>query len=407
MIEAAHPVLLHSKRIGTLLQRGDVARFVFAEGYWEDSNRYVLGLAFENNPRNSPQAALRLPPWFSNLLPEGRLREFIAHDQGVKVTRELQLLLRIGHDLPGAVEVLPAASDEYFDPDVLSKSTATSAAIQSAESPWKFSLAGVGLKMSLLKQGDRLTIPATNSVGDWIAKFPDAVYPQVPANELATMQLARRVGIEVPEIALVHRDELPNMPSVVWPNGETYAFTIARFDRGPDKQRIHIEDFAQVRGFYDSRKYEGTFETVAALAYRNRDLPALHEFVRRLTFNLLVGNGDSHLKNWSLIYPDGRIPTLSPVYDLVSTGPYASAHAPDDFGLAFGGTKLPERIGRRDFQRLQRKLDVASADVIDIVDETLEAFSASWEDGARETYPPFIAQWIDAHLPSVQKQLSR
>ena len=62
MIEAAHPVLLHSKRIGTLLQRGDVARFVFAEGYWEDANRHVLGLAFENNPRNSPQAALRLPP---------------------------------------------------------------------------------------------------------------------------------------------------------------------------------------------------------------------------------------------------------------------------------------------------------------------------------------------------------
>lgn len=406
MIEAAHPVLLHSKRIGTLLQRGDVARFVFAEGYWEDANRHVLGLAFENNPRNSPQAALRLPPWFSNLLPEGRLREFIARDQGVKVTRELQLLLRIGHDLPGAVEVLPAASDEYFDPEVLSKTTAPSTAIQGAGSPWKFSLAGVGLKMSLLKQGDRLTIPGTNSVGDWIAKFPDAVYPQVPANELATMQLARHVGIEVPEIALVHRDELPHMPDIVWPNGETYAFTIARFDRGPDKRRIHIEDFAQVRGFYDSSKYEGKFETVAALAYRQRDSTALREFVRRLTFNLLVGNGDAHLKNWSLIYPDGRIPTLSPAYDLVSTGPYASAQAPDDFGLEFGGTKIPERIRRTNFQRLQRKLDVTSGDVMDIVDETLETFSTIWKNGGRETYPPFIAKWIDTHLSNVQRQLS-
>lgn len=71
------------------------------------------------------------------------------------------------------------------------------------------------------------------------------------------------------------------------------------------------------------------------------------------------------------------------------------------------GHQTPERIKRRDFQRLQGKLDVAAADVIDIVDNTIEAFSASWRDGARETYPPFIAQWIDTHLTHVQKQLSR
>ena len=35
------------------------------------------------------------------------------------------------------------------------------------------------------------------------------------------------------------------------------------------------------------------------------------EFVRRLVFNALIGNGDAHLKNWSLIYPDGRTTTVS------------------------------------------------------------------------------------------------
>ncbi|MCS4256017.1 hypothetical protein M2405_004320 [Rhodococcus erythropolis] len=103
---------------------------------------------------------------------------------------------------------------------------------------------------------------------------------------------------------------------------------------------------------------------------------------------------------------DGRIPTLSPAYDLVSTGPYASAQAPDDFGLEFGGTKIPERIRRTNFQRLQRKLDVTSGDVTDIVDETLETFSTIWKNGGRETYPPFIAKWIDTHLSNVQRQLS-
>lgn len=405
MIEAAHPVLLQKTRIGTLLQRGDVARFIFSDEYWEDPNRQVLGLWFEDNPRVSPKAALRLPPWFSNLLPEGRLREFIARDQGVKVTRELQLLLRIGHDLPGAVVVLPAAADEYFDPAVLSGTPTAPRSDANSVSPWKFSLAGVGLKMSLLKQGDRLTIPATDRVGDWIVKFPDPVYVQVPANEFATMQLARTIGITVPDIGLVHRDDLPILPDAVWPNGETHAFIISRFDRGPGGRRIHIEDFAQVRGFYDDGKYNGSFETVAALAYRQRDTAALREFVRRLTYNLIIGNGDAHLKNWSLIYHDGRVPTLSPAYDLVSTGPYASTYTPDDLGLSFGGSKLPIRVGRSDFRRLQHKLGVGRADVLDVVDETMDRFLSAWQNGARETYPTFIAEWIDACIPGVQARL--
>ncbi len=260
--------------------------------------------------------------------------------------------------------------------------------------------------MSLHKQNDRLTIPGTNTDGDWIVKFPDPGYPQLPSNEFATMELARRVGIEVPELSLVHRDELPPLRDSIWPNGETYAFAIARFDRGPGGQRIHIEDFAQVRGFYDNQKFDGKFETVAGLVYRKHDLPALREFVRRLTFNLLVCNGDAHLKNWSLIYRDGRIPTLSPAYDLVSTGPYADEYGTDEFALSLANEKSLKRIKRSAFDRLQGKLGVGKADVLDIVDETVEHFVTAWKDGGRETYPPFITDWMDAHLPGALERLT-
>lgn len=345
MIEAVHAVLLQGNRIGSILQRGDVARFVFDPGYWDDPNRNVLGLWFEDDPRRSSKAALRLPPWFSNLLPEGTLREWIARDQGVSADRELQLLLRIGRDLPGAAEVV--ASDAVFDPDLLEEPNATTTPARDRNPRWKFSLAGVGLKFSLLKQNERLTIPASGELGDWIVKLPDARYPESPTNEFATMTLARAVGIDVPDVVLVHRDELPALPARAWPSSEELAFAIARFDRAPDGQRIHIEDLAQVRGFYDNAKYTGSFETVGALIYRNRDVDSLREFVRRLTFNVLIGNGDAHLKNWSLIYPDGRVPTLSPAYDLVSTAPYASPDEPDDFGLSFGGTKWSRSLVRR------------------------------------------------------------
>lgn len=405
MIEASHAVVLHDRRIGSILQRGDVARFVFAEGYWDDPGRDVLGLWFEDDPRRSPKAASRLPPWFSNLLPEGPLRDWIARDQGVSAQRELQLLLRIGGDLPGAVQVIPAETDGPFDPSLLADSQLVSATLKPEENRWKFSLAGVGLKFSMTKKNQRLTMPASGALGDWIVKMPDPIHRDVPANEFATMSLARSVGITTPEISLVHRDELPALPEDAWPNDEDTAYAVERFDRGIDGERIHIEDLAQVRGFYDTNKYDGNFETVGALIYRGRDTPALREFVRRLTFNLLIGNGDAHLKNWSLIYRDRRIPTISPAYDLVSTGPYASTAFPDDFGLKFGGTKVLDRIGRDPFRQLQERLAVDHSNVLGVVDETAERFATAWQGGAGEAFPPFVAEWIEARRRRLVEKL--
>ena len=71
-------VYLHNKLVGRLHRRDDVTRFVFDEGYWNDPNRAVLGLRFEEDPHARHRRNMRLPPWFSNLLPEGRLREWIA-----------------------------------------------------------------------------------------------------------------------------------------------------------------------------------------------------------------------------------------------------------------------------------------------------------------------------------------
>ena len=45
---------------------------------------------------------------------------------------------------------------------------------------------------------------------------------------------------------------------------------------------------------------------------------------RRLVFNVLMGNGDAHIKNWSLIYDNPLRPRLAPAYDLVSTVAYTT-----------------------------------------------------------------------------------
>ena len=59
---------------------------------------------------------MRLLPFFSNLLPEGHLRDYLAGRAGVKPAREFFLIRVLGQDLPGAVTVRPA-DDEAWLPD--------------------------------------------------------------------------------------------------------------------------------------------------------------------------------------------------------------------------------------------------------------------------------------------------
>jgi serine/threonine-protein kinase HipA len=383
--ESYYAVLLHGRRIGTLCQRGDHTRFVMSDQYVEDPERPVLGLRFEENPRAPYASSLRLPKWFSNLLPEGPLREWIADARGVSLDREMELLAQVGRDLPGAVQVLPTEGphdDRSWQDFVDSGASRYESA--GGMSPWRFSLAGVALKFSMLAQGDRLTVPAAGEVGDWLVKFPDHRHADVPRNEFVIMSLAKSIGMDVPDVRLIHRDALDGLPSRMWPNSEEWAYAVKRFDRVSNARgsRVHIEDFAQVRDKYPQDKYQSTFETIASISYRGQDLDSLREAARRIAFLVTIGNGDAHLKNWSLIYLNDRTPSLSPMYDMVSTIPYAPDGEMEDLGLKFGGSKRFEAVALRDFARLEFALDrrfgTSDAHLSSVAEETVRAVQALW-----------------------------
>lgn len=169
--EHRYGVWLRELRVGTLIQRGDHTRFALTEEYLADPHRPVLGLIFEQDLRARHAAALRLPPWFSNLLPEGRLREWIAAERHVSAQREMELLAQVGHDLPGAVRIRSVEPSEAVE-EVFAITDLPPAPPSKRES-WRFSLAGVALKFSMLLRHDRLTLPATGVGGDWIVKLPD------------------------------------------------------------------------------------------------------------------------------------------------------------------------------------------------------------------------------------------
>ncbi|WFE32934.1 HipA domain-containing protein [Micromonospora sp. WMMD975] len=405
--EARFSLWLYDERIGSLCRRGDYSWLELSEEYRSNPERPVLGLIFEENLEARHASALRLPAWFSNLLPEGPLRDWVARDRGVSSDREIELIAQVGHDLPGAVRVL--TTDESLSGDWLPPSEDPESRNESPEARrWRFSLAGVALKFSLLARGDRLTIPAAGEQGDWIVKFPDPQFSQVPRNEFWMMTLAGIAGIEVPEVRLVHRDEIVDVPSRVWTGSEEWAYAVRRFDRTEQRGLIHIEDLAQVKNVYPNEKYLGNYETVGSYSYRGHDIEGLRQFALRLAFSILISNGDAHLKNWSLIYRDRRRPSLSPAYDLVATSPYRD-DGPEDMGLKFGGSHRFDTVTLRRFERLEQKLHAEGAYLADCVFELIRRVQDAWPRVEAELadYPLLtheIGSSIKRHSQTIMRQ---
>jgi serine/threonine-protein kinase HipA len=191
------------------------------------------------------------------------------------------------------------------------------------------------------------------------------------------MEWAREAGFDVPEMYLDDASGVVGPPAR-WLEPETKVLTIRRFDRLGGR-RIHQEDFAQVVGAPPHLKYDNvTYEAMAILVRNILDEEACDEFVRRLALMIACGNNDGHLKNWSLLYPDGIRAAWSPIYDQVSTVGWPQ---PDRrLALKLSGIKDFGRIDREAFARFAGKAALNPERVLIILDETLVSLRDAWAE---------------------------
>lgn len=395
-------VELYGETIGTLTRvSGDRSLFAFNDDYISDPGRPTLGLAFKDEfgelRTDIRPVQKKVMPFFSNLLPEGHLRKYLAEQAGVNPEREFYLLWALGQDLPGAVTVRPADGDAW-PPNTKGDADANQA--KSKPNMLRFSLAGVQLKFSAVESASGgPTIPASGIGGDWIVKLPSREYAGVPENEFSMMSLARMLGMNVPKIDLIDIGSVEGLPDGTERFGKKL-FAIERFDRLPDGGRVHIEDFAQVFDVYSEDKYKkASMRNIASVIAAEGSDEDIREFVRRLTFNTLIGNGDMHLKNWSLIYPDRRNVALSPAYDFVSTIPYIKG---DSFALKYSRKRVFSEFDEDEISHLAAKAALPEKVVLETARETASEFTAIWER-EKNTLPMLsdVRDAIDSFLPTL------
>lgn len=179
-----------------------------------------------------------------------------------------------------------------------------------------------------------------------------------------------------------------------------------RFDRGVNRETIHMEDFAQVFGLHQEDKYRHrSYASIAAVLWAETGEAGTYEFFRRLVFSVLIGNADMHLKNWSLLYPGRRTPVLSPGYDFVATLPYIPN---DGLALSFGGSRSLSEITADQVRRFADSARLPSSTLWPMVSDVTDRTVATWEKLAeKDLLPENMRQAIGEQIMTVAKSVDQ
>lgn len=335
-----------SKRlVGLLFQYGTgpnaITRLVPEPSFWNDDAAPVLS---QNALVADPMARAaflaeytaqpffngegdQLPSFFLNLLPEGPLRRHLEQIGHLDKGDDFGLLSLCGTDLPGAVYVEQAPLDNTSVAKVVTQGNdALEMTVTPVPLPEATSLSGVQPKLSLVQAGGRYVARTKNAEGiHIIAKLPTVEYPLLPQVEELSMRLAAAAGVNVCEVELAPLENIDADQPFVLGEGRLF-LAVRRFDRD-GRRHIHCEDFAQIFGVRPELKYHHPLASYASMLRVLVQTPGLGvepalEMTRRIVVNDLLGNFDGHLKNYGLLYRDGRTPELSPAYDVVAYAAY-------------------------------------------------------------------------------------
>lgn len=352
-------VFLNDERIGTLSQDDGALSFAYTPEYLQNSNAYPLSqnLPLSADTFHDPV----VENFFSNLLPDERIRDTVAMILHISRENTFGLLKHIGADCAGAVSFYPIgqtpqspASPAYRE---LSDGEAYKILDNLGQRPLdvgdegvRISGAGSQEKLVACVKDGKIALPlygtpSTHIIKPVIPNFTDSVF-----NEYFCMKLAQKAGLPVADC------------DVLMLNDEPF-YVVTRFDRetidGTTK-RLHQEDFCQIFNVPPKLKYQedggpGIEDCMKRMTEMH--LPGFDSlrFVRLVIFNFLIGNCDAHAKNYAVLYR-GCKPSLAPAYDLLSTMAYETMSK--RFAMKIGGEARMGMLRKEHFEQMAKNCNL-------------------------------------------------
>ena len=300
--------------VATLTRTDDGIKFEYLHSWIREGGASVAStLPVSNIPIIRPGGAL--PSFFSGLLPEGRRLGVLVRQVKTSADDELSLLLVIGADVIGDVQILPEGGDpskvpQHLQVNDFAEMRFDQLLIDLGIRAERVGIPGVQDKISTAL----LNLPVSHRGSRFILKLNPLEFPFVVENEEFFLRAAKLSGLSVASAELVTDKE------------GVHGLLVKRFDRIPSGENVEpkmlaMEDASQSLGKPPADKYlissEEAFKSLTTLCLAPK--PAAQIFISQLVFAYLTGNGDAHAKNFSVMQLQTGEWVPTPAYDLPST----------------------------------------------------------------------------------------
>lgn len=358
-------VYLFNKYVGKLSQDSNLLKFQYDHNYISSGDAIRLSKSlplqeesFNHNISNA---------FFSGLLPDEEVRYKLARYLGLSDKNTFALLKEVGGECSGAVSFY----DEGTYSEVITKNDyhvltddkayevlegLEKRPLMAGEGDIRISGAGAQNKLVVAFTKDNIVIPAGNSASTHIIKPAIKDLKETVFNEFFCMRLAKELGFNVPET------------EIYWLKDKAY-YLIERYDRFVDElgevQRLHQEDFCQALGLVPEIKYESEGGPALEDCFKLLDeeiksgaMAGANKLylLKAAILNYLIGNGDAHGKNFSVLYQNkGEV--LAPLYDLMCTVIYTDAYK-SKMAMKIGSKYKFNEINLHQFDRLSDAIGI-------------------------------------------------
>ncbi len=369
--ETAHlPIYRNDSLSGTLIRTKQGCSFAFSPGFLADQRYSWLTLRITKSTKPITINGVNLPPFFAGLLPEGlRLKSLI---ENLKTSADdlFSLFAAAGRHVIGDVhsggdddswpqseEISPKLKQlnfySYFE-----RLLASNSYLKGEDS-----ISGVQEKISASMISFPVNIARSNR--SYILKLNPADKPNLVENEQICMQLAKKCGLTTATTKLV-RDGAGNT-----------GLLVERFDREYDQMNKrflmhHQEDACQFLDRYPADKYRISLNDIA---FGIKELSSaatvlIFNLLQQYCFSYLLGNGDLHGKNISVLVRSGSdLVEMAPAYDIICTLIYG------DHKMAVKIDGRDDNIGRKTIIGFAERFSIAQPAVESMLDRLLQKFA--------------------------------
>ena len=352
-------VYLRGERVGVLRDEEGRMSFVYDSEYVKSPMNEQLSHSVPI--RAEPYSHEEIEPFLSGLLPDDIIRTRLGRILQIPRENTFAFLKAIGGDCAGAIAFFHKGDEPVEDAPRYRRLSNEEAGLildnlerrplDIGEDGFRISGAGAQDKLIACRRDGAVWLPLEGTPSTHIIKTAIRDYPDSVENECFAMRLAEACGLDAAKCDIVEI-------------GGKRRYICERYDReicDGRTVRLHQEDFCQILRIDPKRKYEslggpGIADSMKLMRDLSLSAADTLEFLRRIIFTFLIGNGDAHGKNYSVLYI-GRKTRLAPMYDIMSTAIYPEISK--RMAMKIDGEYAFKWITRAKFLRMADKLGIS------------------------------------------------